>query len=42
MYRRIILSTPIDARVRLALFIRSEQIRLLAIFNDAGAMSRPD
>jgi hypothetical protein len=42
MYRWLLLSRPIDALVRLALTIRSEQIRLLNIFSDAEAMSRRD
>jgi hypothetical protein len=42
MYRWLLLSKPIDALVRLALAIRSEQIRLLNIFNDAEATSKRD
>jgi hypothetical protein len=40
VYRWFLLSKPIDALVRLALTIRSEQLRLLNIFNDVEAMSR--
>ena len=42
MYRSFLLSKPIAVLVRLALTIRSEQLRLLNVFNDVEAMSKRD
>ena len=42
MYKWLICSRAVDALVRLALAVRSEQARLLNLFGDAGAKSIRD